>query len=123
MGYTVRTLRFRAWDGNKMLYQDKDKFVVNHDGKYQKQTESTFDIHDYPLMQFTGFTDREGTPIYEHDVVEFYYKGQDVRCAVIWSEADGMFCLQWRDGYINKYMLNPEKYKVVGNTYELRSYS
>jgi hypothetical protein len=114
-----RTFRFRAWDGSRMLYQELDKFSLNHDGNFQKGMEDT---RDYHLMQFTGFKDNAGVAIYEYDVVEFYYKGQDVRCVVIWSEADGMFCLQWKDGYINRYMLNPDKYKVVGNVYELTFY-
>jgi hypothetical protein len=116
MAYTSRLLKFRAWDGQEMLYQEHDKFVINHEGKYQKESV----ICDYIILQFTGFYDRAGAPIYEYDVVEFYYKGQDARCAVIWSEPDGMFCLQWKDGYVNKYMMNADKYKVVGHVYELK---
>lgn len=63
--------------------------------------------------QFTGMFDRNGAPIREGDSVEFYYNGENVICKVIYAPEWAMFCLQWPDGYKNKFPMNPEKYRVV----------
>lgn len=63
--------------------------------------------------QFIGMTDRNGKSIREGDSVRFYYKGETVVCKVIYVPEWAMFCLQWPDGYKNKFPMNPEKYEVV----------
>jgi hypothetical protein len=54
-----------------------------------------------------------GKPIHEGDTVKFYYKGEFVICKVIYVPDWAMLCLQWPDGYKNKFPMNPEKYQVV----------
>jgi hypothetical protein len=63
--------------------------------------------------QFIGMADKNGRPIHEGDSVQFYYKGETVICKVIYVPERAMFCLQWPDGYKNKFPMNPEKYQVV----------
>ena len=63
--------------------------------------------------QFTGMHDMNGKPIHEGDSVRFYYNGEYVICKIIYVPDWAMFCLQWSDGYKNKFPMNPEKYHVV----------
>jgi hypothetical protein len=63
--------------------------------------------------EFIGMFDMNGKPIHEGDAVEFYYKGNVVVCKVTYVAEWAMFCLQWPDGYRNKFPMNPEKYQVV----------
>ena len=63
--------------------------------------------------QFIGMTDMDGKPLHESDSVQFYYKGETVTCKIIYVPEWAMFCLQWPDGYKNKFPMNPEKYQVV----------
>jgi hypothetical protein len=63
--------------------------------------------------QFVGMFDTNGKPIHEGDSVEFYYKGETVICKVVYVAEWALFCLQWPDGYKNKFPMNPEKYKVI----------
>ena len=63
--------------------------------------------------QFIGMVDKKGKPIHEGDSVKFYYNGNFVICKVIYVPDWAMFCLEWPDGYRNKFPMNPEKYEVV----------
>jgi hypothetical protein len=63
--------------------------------------------------EFIGMFDQHGSPLHEGDEVEFYHKGQQVRCTIIYVKEWAMFCLQWPDGYVNKWPMNPEKYSKV----------
>jgi len=63
--------------------------------------------------QFTGMSDINGKPIHEGDSVQLYYKGEFVICKIIYVPDWAMFCLQWPDGYKNKFPMDPEKFQVV----------
>ncbi len=55
--------------------------------------------------------DKNGSPLHEGDAVKLYHKGEWVICKIIYAPELAMFCLQWPDGYVNKYPLNPERYE------------
>jgi hypothetical protein len=74
---------------------------------------STQNLNDLFKGQFIGMFDKNGAPIHEGELVQFYYKGEFVTCKVIYVPEWAMFCLQWPDGYKNKFPMNPEKYQVV----------
>jgi hypothetical protein len=63
--------------------------------------------------QFIGMFDKNDKPIHEGDSVQFYYKGELVISKVVYVPDWAMFCLQWPDGYKNKFPMNPEKYQVI----------
>lgn len=63
--------------------------------------------------QFIGMYDMKGKPIHEGDSVQLYNKGEFVICKVVYVPEWAMFCLQWPDGYKNRFPMNPEKYQVV----------
>ena len=63
--------------------------------------------------QFIGMNDKNGKAIKEGSSVRFYYKGEFVICKIVYVADWAMFCLQWPDGYRNKFPMNPEKYEVI----------
>ena len=74
------------------------------------------DVKNLFQGQFIGMFDKDGEPMHEGDSVQFYYKGELVTCRIVYVSEWGMFCLQWPDGYKNKFPMNPEKYHVVKST-------
>lgn len=65
---------------------------------------------------FIGMYDKNNRPIHEGCRVRLYYKGEYITCKVIYVPEWAMFCLQWPDGYKNKFPMSPEKYEVVEGT-------
>lgn len=55
---------------------------------------------------FSGVCDRHSHEIYENDEVKIYYKGKLVICKVYFK--DGLFGLQWPDGYLNKWPITSD---------------
>ena len=63
--------------------------------------------------QYIGMLDKNGNKLHNGDRVRFYYKGETVTCKIIYEPEWAMFCLQWSDGYKNKFFLTPDKYERV----------
>lgn len=74
----MREIKFRAWDkeDGKMFFPETDNnsdtFWCGFDGKRGLRAVDPYE-EEYPLMQFTGLTDKNGKEIYEGDVVVLPY--------------------------------------------------
>ena len=60
----MREIKFRAWDGQKML----DSQDLTQNGMYW----DWLGKQDVELMQYTGLKDSKGVEIYEDDIVKYY---------------------------------------------------
>jgi len=95
-----RTIKFRAWDKEAKLMLPN---VQNHIGTFDTAFGSMLRNERYDLTQYTGLHDRNGTEIYEGDILRYIRFGW--RCAghpkdntdlvtyykVIWDEAECAF--------------------------------
>jgi uncharacterized phage protein (TIGR01671 family) len=118
----MREIKFRAWDKKAkiMLYNPAVKY---YDGSYE--------IHDFPLMQYTGLKDKNGKEIYEGDIIKIqgkidpsHYEKEFLTEQVEW--VDGMGCWNITTHMLynalgqtleNKYAMRSEL-TVIGNIYE-----
>jgi len=66
--------------------------------------------------QYIGIDDKNGFPIHNGDEIILYYKGDFVKCCIVYVPEWGMFAVKWSDGYINKWPINNEKSEVVQHT-------
>lgn len=104
-----REIKFRVWDS-----QDNRMILSPHLSVNAGELMPNY--HYEILMQYTGLKDKNGKEIYENDIVKLYYKGVYRYCQIIYQE--GIFCLKWDDGYINKYQLYSQSLEVQGNIYQ-----
>ncbi|MEJ1239728.1 hypothetical protein WBG78_16445 [Chryseolinea sp. T2] len=65
--------------------------------------------------QFIGMYDVNGNALHEGDSVRLYYKGEFPICKIVYVPEWAMFCLQWPDGYQNKFPMNAERYERIKN--------
>lgn len=68
-----REIKFRAWDGKKMLFSQNSDFYLMPNGiQVPSSTGHEFYDKNFPVMQFTGLHDKNGKEIYEGDIVKGY---------------------------------------------------
>jgi uncharacterized phage protein (TIGR01671 family) len=107
-----REIKFRAWDGQRMIYPDNNftsGTIINSYGN---------------VMQFTGLKDKNGKEIFEGDVVSF----EDDASGVVKWNSDYSCWTCWEDEILNdegevfdwsQLLKRHCKYYVVhGNIYE-----
>ena len=108
-----RVIKFRAWDGDKIIYQSEDGWFdkVKHP---EYQSPQCMQFHSIAqvceIMQYTGLTDKNGVEIYEGDVMCWpQYEGtkNQTRWVVSYNPLKG-FC-SWSP---------VEEAVVIGNLFE-----
>ena len=72
---TDREIKFRAWDGEKMLPPQN----LTQNSKYW----GWLGKKDVELMQYTGSQDRNGQDIYEGDIVRHHYWNGNYKNSVV----------------------------------------
>jgi len=109
-GICMRELKFRAWDGKQWR---TDHFVDANGFIYQpwclNSGHFTLSRVDWKLSRFTGLYDKDGSEIFENDIVrtgvELHHRGgvtQFTRnCEILWNEHDGAWNIKFRGEYKN----------------------
>ena len=115
----MRKIKFRAWDGKRMIYRglhDRNWYSEDLGGKLVEVAHPN-DERLLSVMQFTGLQDKNGVDIYEGDVLKI---GTDKPMVVRWSKRFASFILN-REGWAFSHWFgescNPENCEIIGNTH------
>ena len=133
----LREIKFKAWNGEKMLYKNEEQFwMIGDNGYFSLQDhgnenfnnaesinghrdldiENSLDNPDLVLLQFTGIKDITGKDIYEGDIIKTIY---GVIGKVIWQEENGRFVTEAETSLLSAIMTGGMRNcKVIGNIYE-----
>lgn len=136
-----RVIKFRAWTGKKMMYQEKQylasfirravtAIMIDHDIEDYRDHESYLPnggVIDEYLMQFTGIEDNHNAPIYEGDIVRFKNEREYVVGVVQFGKHNGAFCFYVPQDNLRIPMLNfmstlslaaTYDFEIIGNIHE-----
>lgn len=114
-------IKFRAWDKIEKRIEEVVDFtrtwvsipVPDEDGCHLEQRK----MEDIELMQYTGLKDKNGTEIYEGDILNHHYHKEigDIR----WEEKRATFLLFYTDGLKDGLLsVDRPSYEIIGNIYE-----
>ena len=108
----MRTIKFRAWDGEYMHYNTSHLHIWMNDNKYE-------------IMQFTGLLDKNGKEIYEGDLIKI---DNDIEVVEWGSYSDGEYVdnvecwmislIPLSDAENSTYGHNKYDLEVIGNIYQ-----
>lgn len=126
----MREIKFRAWDGSKLIYLDDINWIDFRSGfanvldeyNYENSCSKDINLNKNNIMQFTGAKDSDGKEIYEGDILKVEdYWGKDVVGRVIYDEVGACYWIMEGDERSHfKMTFDLESYvhNVIGNIYE-----
>lgn len=122
--------KFRAWDKLRKRMSTVDRIYFDTEGVQLRDGSGLYwrDFRNIALMQSTGIKDKNGTEIFEGDVVRFShlsgYPFDGFLNRVIWDEHNAAFKLvpldkTWSDTYFSNFEGDTLKsLEVIGNVCE-----
>ena len=107
----MREIKFRAWDGEKMIYDMRLSAKEYIEG---------IRICSWPgheFVQYTGLKDKNGQEIYEGDIMR-YNTVPPTHCAVFWDKGAAQFATEQEEFGVVRRDWVDKRGEVIGNIHE-----
>ena len=132
----MRAIKFRGFNNSNSEWNYGNLVIV--DGKYHITDQEEYEeVSDYTLVdkssvgQFTGLYDKNGTEIYENDILQLKRDGKEYNpLLVVYSEVYAGFCML-SESTLNNVIYKPHKpvnpnwwdefkdeIEIIGNIYD-----
>lgn len=130
----MREIKFRAWQKHhrkmlpvKIIDFNRNTITVDY-GEKTIPRFNTFDMENFELMQYTGLKDKNGTEIYEGDIVKakdpykLNSKERFYTCEVVFTDG-ALFMLKhktvkWGKEEVHYYNMRIMEIEVIGNIHD-----
>jgi len=120
----MRELKFRAWDGDKMITEPAFIQILGlNDFLVFREDIPAWVADNVTLMQYIGVKDKVGNEIYEDDIISYISNGVLQYRQVFWDNETVAFLtknIHFKDDLLLGFgwLSTNGIFKVVGNTYE-----
>jgi uncharacterized phage protein (TIGR01671 family) len=115
----MREIKFRAWKPNGILghMSTVESIDWEHNMLFCGGV-SNWQLSNVNLMQYTGLKDKNGTEIYQSDLVAFTEGGKRKQGEIVWKDREALFAVQMDDGWGSMALQNLDDIEILGNIYE-----
>lgn len=122
----LENIKFRAkrldngeWCEGYFMKKNGNTYIIENRQKESKLNRNlTYQVDPSTVCQFTGLKDKNGTPIYEGDIVIYKDNNAERRGVIVWDDKSIAFCFGY--GFFLCHFPS-ENMEVIGNKFDRRS--